>query len=647
MWHGEESSGLLGLMMKTIRFLTCSLALVVLGVAATAEAATNGIPWRVGAYTLTARAMPVQQALETFAVAQGMPIILSKGMAKSGGTVSGTFKDVPPVEFLDKVTTINNLIWYHDGATLYVYGASEAVSTLIDLKYMKADELGALLKEFGVEDPRYPIKEGKNGEIIMVSGPPRYVQLVAELIARADNLREQRTFNETEVRLFPLLFTWADTVSISISTPESTAQLKGIAQILQEMTAQNVAEMALEGTNSLDRAGAAQNRLSQRVKPIISPENRLNAVLIRDSVTRMPMYEKLIKQLDRPVKLVEVAITTVELSKNDSLDWQASLTVTGGAEKHDGTENHTGGAGMNADNLMTPDALAGKGLSGAYSFVGDNVTVGASLSALKSKGKTRGISRTAILTLNNFAASISDTQTYNARVVGTEVANLQSVSAGTSFNLKPRAVKTQETNELHDVWMTLKIQDGGFESEKVDGMPMSRTTTLTLLSMVREGQSLVVAGYMRDVEGEAGWGIPYLRDIPFIGWLFGGSSKSKETVQRMFVLTPRVIECTPDTPGIQTRRLRDTTEPEVLSEVVEREDRARRLREQAVSNQRMIEIEQNDAEFKRREAENARDERIRKLERRKEDDELRKVRRTWEKEYKELEEAYRESQKSK
>ena len=41
---------------------------------------------------------------------------------------------------------------------------------------------------------------------------------------------------------------------------------------------------------------------------------------------------------------------------------------------------------------------------------------------------------------------------------------------------------------------------------------------------------------------DAHWGIPYLRDIPGIGWLFGGKTERDDTVRRLFILTPHIID---------------------------------------------------------------------------------------------------------
>ena len=141
---------------------------------------------------------------------------------------------MPAQEFLERVCTMHNLIWYYDGAALYICSSGEVVSQLLDLAYMKAGDVRAMLRELGVEDSRFPIKTANNDELIMVSGPPRYVELVLQMIEKADRLKQLRTFNEIETRIFPLVNTWADNVSFRSSDPESGAQIRGVAQILTD-----------------------------------------------------------------------------------------------------------------------------------------------------------------------------------------------------------------------------------------------------------------------------------------------------------------------------------------------------------------------------------------------------------------------------
>ena len=557
-------------------------------------ASAADIPWAAPKYTLVARDMDLRTALDTFATAEGISLVMSDSVQ---GTFSGDFKDVPPAEFLRRLATVHNLTWYYDGAALYLYGAGEIQTLLIDLKYMKAGEVRTMLAELGVEDSRFPLKTTSNDELVMVSGPPRYVMLVSETISKADKLRELRTFNEVETRMFPLINTWADNVSFGVSSPESTATIKGVAHLLEEMmnggTELKTREASL--TNNVSSFDAAQ---TAAFRPIIRPENRMNAVIVRDVASRMPMYEKLIKQLDVPQKLVEIAVTTVELSQKDALDWQLSLAYST-AYGHSDI-----GAGQNAANLFSPENIAGKGLAGAVTHIHSAYALATSLTALKEKGKARNISRTMLLTVNNLAAEMSDSQSYHARVVGTEVATLEEVSAGTKLQIKPRIVPMPGSNVNSQVWLSLRLDDGGFESVTVDAMPMTRASSLQTQTAVFEGEAIMLAGYLRDIEESAGWGIPYLRDIPWIGWIFGGKSTRKAAVQRIFVLTPHIVDLDAEALArLQATRLRDIVEEEVLEDDAHGSDIERKQRDLEREHARVRSQQKAADAYKRREAE--------------------------------------------
>lgn len=612
--------------MKSFRIAVLAAMTAAAGLAAADDApVAPSIPWKMPSYTLVARDMDLRMALDTFAVAQGLSVVMSDFVS---GRFSGDFKDVPPGDFLDRIATTHNLMWYYDGAALYLYGASEIATMLVDLKYMKAGEVRQMLAELGVEDRRFPLKTTSNDELVMVSGPPRYVSLVAEMIAKADSLREKRTFNEIEARIFPLAYTWADDVTFSANSPESTLQLRGVARILEEIMAgggsKDVRETVL--TNEISRLESAK---MSEYSPVIRPDNRLNAVIVRDVVSRMPMYEKLIRQLDVPQKLVEIDVTVVELSKKDALDWQLSLAVN---TRHGHSDI---GAGQNAANLFSPEALAGKGLAGALTHIHSAYALATSITALREKGKARSISRTSLLTMNNLAAEMSDSQSYHAKVVGTEVASLEEVSAGTKLQVKPRILPSIVTNVPDQVWLSLELDDGGFEAITVDAMPMKRSSTLTTQTAVFVDESIMLAGYLRDIEEDAGWGIPYLRDIPWIGWIFGGKSTRKETVQRMFVITPHVVDIDQETIArLQATRLRDVTEPEQMEDDAEASDEERERRDLERKDNRERRKEEHEDSLARRKAEIKHGKEMRQFDRRREKIQLESDIRDWREEAK-------------
>lgn len=600
------------------------------------------IPWKTPVYTLVANDMDLRAALDTFAVSQGLSAVMSRGVS---GVFSGAFVDIPPVEFLDRLATTHNLVWYYDGAALYFYAAGEIQTLLLDLQYMKAGEVRQMLAELGVEDGRFPLKTTSNDELVMVSGPPRYVALVAELVAKADKLRELRTFNEVEARIFMLVHTWADDVSFNAASPESSGGIRGVASLLNEImsadgdAAAHVRDASDESASTLSPVEIA---MLAAFKPVIKAEPRLNAVIVRDVVSRMPMYERLIRQLDVPQRLVEIEVTVVELSKADALDWQLSLSGARNGNKFEA------GAGQNAGNLFAIEDIAGKGLAGAVTYLGDKFAVNASLTALKAKNKARSISRTSLLTVNNLAAEMSDSQSYHARVVGTDVASLEEVTAGTTLQIKPRILPTGDSNVANQVWLSLRLDDGGFESVTVDAMPMTRTSGLLTQTAVFEDESIMLAGYLRDIEESAGWGIPFLRDIPLIGWLFGGSSTKVETVQRMFIISPHIIDLDLETVGrAQAARMRDLTDVEAIQDDADDDDLERKRRNLERAELRRIRVENAEDDLARRRAEIDHAREIRDIERDNTAEKLDEDVREWRIEERDLRRATKAKQKAK
>ena len=59
--------------------------------------------------------------------------------------------------------------------------------------------------------------------------------------------------------------------------------------------------------------------------------------------------------------------------------------------------------------------------------------------------------------------------------------------------------------------------------------------------VIEDGQTIVIGGLMRSKSDINSSGIPYLRDIPILGYLFGGMSDDFTKTELIFLVTPRVI----------------------------------------------------------------------------------------------------------
>jgi hypothetical protein len=140
----------------------------------------------------------------------------------------------------------------------------------------------------------------------------------------------------------------------------------------------------------------------------------------------------------------------------------------------------------------------------------------------------------------------------------------------------------------------------------------------------------MLAGYLRDIEEDAGWGIPWLRDIPWIGWLFGGKSTRKETVQRMFVMTPHVVDLDQEMLArLQATRLRDIVEGEKMQDDAEASDNERRRRDLERKDQNERRNEKAEDFLERLEAEFEHAKKMRQIDRKREKKRLDEDKREW------------------
>ncbi|MGH7828796.1 MAG: hypothetical protein ACREP8_01340, partial [Candidatus Binatia bacterium] len=59
--------------------------------------------------------------------------------------------------------------------------------------------------------------------------------------------------------------------------------------------------------------------------------------------------------------------------------------------------------------------------------------------------------------------------------------------------------------------------------------------------LVRDGETIVIGGIMKDTNQESESGIPYLKDIPLFGWLFKNIRWQKDFEELVVFITPRII----------------------------------------------------------------------------------------------------------
>ncbi|EIM31010.1 secretin N-terminal domain-containing protein [Microvirga lotononidis] len=100
--------------------------------------------------------------------------------AEVKGRVRARMPDLPPREFLDRLTELYDLQWYFDGLVLYVSAAKEAQTRMLVLAPIRFEAVRTALDDLGISDDRYVVRPAPGNGLILVSGPPRFVALVEQ-----------------------------------------------------------------------------------------------------------------------------------------------------------------------------------------------------------------------------------------------------------------------------------------------------------------------------------------------------------------------------------------------------------------------------------------------------------------------------------
>jgi general secretion pathway protein D len=114
----------------------------------------------------------------------------------------------------------------------------------------------------------------------------------------------------------------------------------------------------------------------------------------------------------------------------------------------------------------------------------------------------------------------------------------------TSFNYQNVGVNIDITPRTHhddDVSLQLKIAVTNISGTGFGGLPTFGNREINTIIRLRDGETNMLAGLIRDDERRALSGIPGLSDIPLVGRLFAHNEKSTTQTDIILTLTPHII----------------------------------------------------------------------------------------------------------
>lgn len=386
-----------------------------------------------------------------------------------------------------------------------------------------------------------PEKVSQGGKTKEASGVAGRIRVVADERANRLIIRGEKSAREKVKNLI-----------ISLDKP---SKFSGKASVLrlQHADAKEMADLLKNLMGDVkDEKGKSQatNGVS------IHADTGLNALVVRAEPSTMSEIKEIVSQLDirRAQVLIEAAILEVSGNKDNRVGVQSALVdgdaVASGSSDTPLTATSFSDAGTSIIDMITGIAsgtslplssgltLGGAGKAGSNDFA-------FLIQALESVSNTNLLSTPSVMTLDNQEAEI---------IVGQNVPFVtgQQTTSNSSSNLF-------NTIERKDIGTTLKViphvQDGKFIRLEVEQSTESVSTTTVegqsdLITNKREiktqilaedGEIIMLGGLIRDAVEQSESKVPFLGDIPILGWLFRSSSEVHVKQNLIVLLKSSVI----------------------------------------------------------------------------------------------------------
>ena len=278
-------------------------------------------------------------------------------------------------------------------------------------------------------------------------------------------------------------------------------------------------------------------------------DNRTSTIIVTDKAEVVDRVRKLIKTLDIPPAQVSIESKIVEAVENFQNFVGVSWGFTGSPLNLSPAGGNLGAPidltmGMSSATL-SPNFSGGNPFNttlqvGALDFFGD-LTAALTLAERDSLAKV--ISAPRISAMNREKSTITQEG--------------ESVSVITTRNETTNAVTKQEKRAPYKLELSVTPQitaDGGVimdldvkrefpgpvEDEETKTRGINRRSARTKV-LVKNGQTAVIGGIYTSDELEASSGVPGLKNLPLIGWLFKNKSYQRSKTELLIFLTPRIL----------------------------------------------------------------------------------------------------------
>jgi general secretion pathway protein D len=362
---------------------------------------------------------------------------------------------------------------------------------------------------------------------------------ITKLVSLITELDKEPIFGEGEIHVYYL------------KNADSVEMAKVLNELFGKISPARQAARSQPGTTPARTVSNGDTQISGPIS--VTADKTINALIIKALPSDYESLKNVIEKLDirRRQVFVEAAIMEIGLSTLDEIgvefryvnDFQGdNVEPFGGSQFGTLGSALTGPAG-----LSTLSGLAVGVVKGSFSFGGTEfLNIGALLRAIQSEAGVNILSTPQILTTDNQKAEI---------VVGENVPIITGQNTSTGGNV-------QTSIERQDVGVTLRItphisagdfirldlyqeisslaESAEFDVNEVGPLLNKRFAETSVV--VRDAETIVIAGLIKDDKNNKIEKVPVLGDIPLFGVLFRYKKETIDKTNLLIFLTPTIIK---------------------------------------------------------------------------------------------------------
>jgi general secretion pathway protein D len=420
--------------------------------------------------------------------------------------------------------------------------------------FQAANELTALIAP--------PEKPQKNGE--KLEGPVRLKGSGEPLNLSFRNEVSLRSIFQTLGRLAGVNFLYDDTfrdtnLAIDLTGKELQQAVnflcvasKNFSRVIDERTViivpDNVQKRMQYELNAIKTfylsnidASDVQMRLTQMVKtmykvPAIQVDKNLNSVTIRDTPQAVALAEKLLKAWDKAKGevMIEIEVMEVDRLREKNLGIDLSNGALGlalvPADGSMGDNGYFPVKGLNFGDLANYQITLPTALASILASDSDTKII--------AQPKIRGLSGEKIEYVVGQKVPIVNS-TYAAIAAGglstQPIVNYTLTDIGITIKMTPRIHLERE------VTLELELQVSSIAGTGTADIPIIANREIKNTVRLKDGETNLLAGLLRDEERRSVGGITGLKDLPILGNLFSATKKQIQQTDVVMTITPHII----------------------------------------------------------------------------------------------------------